>query len=232
MFSISQNVRLSVCLSVCLFTFEVPFKHLFAPTSQSRMSNIFRDSEFLGKSNGKKWSQMKTFLFENCLKSPRKKSFFFADFALQNMVETTLPDGLETSGWRAYRLFWHISRRFWVFAFWMIVFRFSIKSGFWLFFVQQNMVETMLSGGLETSGQRRIANFVIFLDVFEFLRFWWYFFRFSKKSGFLGILSPPSYGIVLLSASVERCFVSRIRDFFLNFIAPSEAVIITPFCQN
>ena len=25
-----------------------------------------------------------------------KKSFFFADFALQNMVETTLPDGLET----------------------------------------------------------------------------------------------------------------------------------------
>ena len=32
-----------------------------------------------------------------------KKSFFFADFALQNIVETTLPDGLETSGRRAYR---------------------------------------------------------------------------------------------------------------------------------
>ena len=28
--------------------------------------------------------------------------FFFADFALQNMLETTLPDGLETSGQRAY----------------------------------------------------------------------------------------------------------------------------------
>ena len=27
-----------------------------------------------------------------------KKVCFFADFALQNMVETTLPDGLETSG--------------------------------------------------------------------------------------------------------------------------------------
>ena len=27
----------------------------------------------------------------------------FADFALQNMVETTLPDGLETSGRRVYR---------------------------------------------------------------------------------------------------------------------------------
>ena len=32
-----------------------------------------------------------------------KISFFFADFALQNMVETTLPDGLETSGRRVYR---------------------------------------------------------------------------------------------------------------------------------
>ena len=32
-----------------------------------------------------------------------KKSFFFADLAFQNMVETTLPDGLETSGRRAYR---------------------------------------------------------------------------------------------------------------------------------
>ena len=41
-----------------------------------------------------------------CLKivnNRRKKKFFFADLALQNMVETTLPDGLETSGRRAYR---------------------------------------------------------------------------------------------------------------------------------
>ena len=43
-------------------------------------------------------------LFENCQKLPcKKKVFFVADFALQNMVETTLPDGLETSGQRAYR---------------------------------------------------------------------------------------------------------------------------------
>ena len=34
----------------------------------------------------------------------RKKVFFVvADFALQNMVETTLPDELETSGQRVYR---------------------------------------------------------------------------------------------------------------------------------
>ena len=50
MLSISRNVRLSVCLSVCLLTFEVPFKGLFAPTSRSQMSNTFRDSESLGKS--------------------------------------------------------------------------------------------------------------------------------------------------------------------------------------
>ena len=62
MLSISRNVRLSVrlCvrLSICPFTFEVPFKRLFAPTSQSQMSNIFRDSESLGKGNGKNGSQL------------------------------------------------------------------------------------------------------------------------------------------------------------------------------
>ena len=63
---------------------------------------------------------------------------FFADFALQNMVETTLPDGLETSG-------------------------FSKKLCFWVFLVH------------------------------------------------------PPMASVLLSASVERCFVSRMRDFLCNF---------------
>ena len=58
------------------FTFEIPFNVLFAPTSQSQMSNIFRDSESLGKSNGKKWSNIWKFLFESGLKSPRKKKFF------------------------------------------------------------------------------------------------------------------------------------------------------------
>ena len=63
-----------------LLWFLVFFNGLFAPTSWSRMSNIFRDSESLGKSNGKKWSQIWTFLFENCLKSPRKKKFIFFTF--------------------------------------------------------------------------------------------------------------------------------------------------------
>ena len=118
-----------VCVFVCLFTFEVPFNGLFAPTSGSRMSNFFLVLESLGKSNGKKWSNIWTFLFGSGLKSPHKKKYFFADFAFQNMVETTLPDGLEISGRRMYCLFWHISRRFWVFAFWIIFFSFK-KIGF------------------------------------------------------------------------------------------------------
>ena len=68
------------CVCVCLFVcslFEVPFNGLFAPTSRSRMSNIFRDMESLGKSNGKKRSQIQTFLFVSSLKLPRKKKVFF-----------------------------------------------------------------------------------------------------------------------------------------------------------
>ena len=56
------EVDLSVCVFVCprfrVFTFEVQFKRLFATTSCSQMSNIFRDFEFLGKSNGMKWSEI------------------------------------------------------------------------------------------------------------------------------------------------------------------------------
>ena len=66
------------------------------------MSNIFIDSESLGKSNGKKWSQIGTFLFGSDLKSPNKKNVVLVDFALQNKVETTLPDVLKASGLRAY----------------------------------------------------------------------------------------------------------------------------------
>ena len=81
-----------------MFTFEVPFKHLLAPTSQSGMSNIFRDSESF--SNGKKWSQIETFIVWKWFSITKQKKivFFWADFALQNKVETTLPDGLENSG--------------------------------------------------------------------------------------------------------------------------------------
>ena len=69
-------VHLFVCLFVCLFvrlsTFEVPFERLFAPTSLCRMSKIFRDSEALGKSNGKKWSHISKLSLIKGVKSPRK----------------------------------------------------------------------------------------------------------------------------------------------------------------
>ena len=65
-----------------LLRFSVFFNGLFVPISWSRMSNIFRDSESLRKSIGKKWSQIWTFFFENCRKSPRKKKFFFLTFSL------------------------------------------------------------------------------------------------------------------------------------------------------
>ena len=52
---------------------------------------MFSDSELLGKSNEKKWSQICTFLFESGLTLPNKKSSFVADFPLQNNEETTIP---------------------------------------------------------------------------------------------------------------------------------------------
>ena len=74
--SVCLSVRPSVCPSVHVFTFEVSFKRLFAPTFWSRMSNIFKDSESLGKSNGKKWSQIWSFLFGSGLKLLQKKVCF------------------------------------------------------------------------------------------------------------------------------------------------------------
>ena len=62
--------------------FSVFFNDLFAPTSRSRMSNIFKDLESLGKSNGKKWSNIWTFFFGSGIKSQRKKKFYFCWFCL------------------------------------------------------------------------------------------------------------------------------------------------------
>ena len=87
MLSISQFVHPSVSvIFVCLFTFEVPFKHIFAPASQSRMSKINGDSESLGKSNGKKWSQIYKLLLIKSVKFPRKKKYFLDKFCLTEQV--------------------------------------------------------------------------------------------------------------------------------------------------
>ena len=57
-----------------------------------------------------------------------------------------------------------------------------------------------------------MANFGISLDIFEFFRFG-LFFPFKKKLGFWVFLVHPTVVSVLLSASVERFDVSRMRDF-------------------
>ena len=96
------SVCLLVCGSVGLFTFEVPFNGLFAPTSRSQMSNIFLRFGILGEKYWKEVaSHLNIFVWKWSKVASQKKVYFFADFALQNMVETRLPDGLETSGQRA-----------------------------------------------------------------------------------------------------------------------------------
>ena len=62
-----------------LFT---PFKHLFPPASWSPMSNNFRLSESLEKSNGRKWSPIWKLLLKKGVKSQRNKKLFLANFAL------------------------------------------------------------------------------------------------------------------------------------------------------
>ena len=113
--AICPSVCLCVCLSVCsLLRYRLTV--FLPPTSQSWMSNIFRDSGSLGKSNGKKWSNIWTFLFGS---------------------------GNPASRW----------------------------------------IRDLWSKGVS-------LTFGMSLDVFEFLRFWW-FFLFFKKVWFLGILGPP-----------------------------------------
>ena len=46
------------------------------------------------------------------------------------------------------------------------------------------------------------------------------FLIFPKKLGFLVFLVHTTMVSVLLSASVERCFVSRMQDFFLAIFRP------------
>ena len=65
------------------------------PTSRSPISKLFQYSESLGKSNVRKWSQIRTFLFKNGLKSlPQKKflQFFFFCSLYLNIFLSPLPE--------------------------------------------------------------------------------------------------------------------------------------------
>ena len=104
MLSISRNVRLSVrlCvfLSVCsLLSYRL---NVFLPPLPKVGCPIFLEiRNSWGKVVGK--SGLRCEHFSSKIGRRANKVSFFADFALQNMVETTASDGLETSGQRAYR---------------------------------------------------------------------------------------------------------------------------------
>ena len=59
---------------------STPFKPLFAFSSPSPRSKLFRYSKCLGKTIGKKWSQNWILLLIKAVKSPRKKSLIFDKF--------------------------------------------------------------------------------------------------------------------------------------------------------
>ena len=65
-----------------LFT---PIKPLFVPTSQNPMPKLFRFSESLAKTNGKKWYRIVKLLLIKDVKSPRKK-IVFCEFCFTSRI--------------------------------------------------------------------------------------------------------------------------------------------------
>ena len=133
-----------------LLRFLVFFNGLFDHPSQSRMSNIFRDLESLGKSNGKKWSNIWTFLFGSGLKLPRKKSFFLLILPYKTWWKPCFPMDQRPLVQGRIANF-GISLDVFEFLHFGWFFPFKKKSFFWVFLVHP---ETMLPDGLETSCRR------------------------------------------------------------------------------
>ena len=116
-----MSVCLCVCVSVCLCVCSLLRYRLnvfLPPLPEVGCPIVLEIRNPWGKVIKEVVSGLKIFVWK------------WSKIALQNMVETTLPDELETSGRRAYRKFWHISRRFWVFVFWM---NFSVFQKNWVF---------------------------------------------------------------------------------------------------
>ena len=153
-----------------MFTFEVPFKRLFAPTSQRQMSKIFKDTESLGKSNGKKWSLMLTFLLKKCLKC---RSEIFFDVFLFPLITTFKRFFVPTSQRPMSKLF-----------------KFSQFLG-------------------KTNGKKwsQIQILLVIKGIKSPRKKSLIFDKFCLTSRIFLVS-------VLLSASVERCFVSCMQDFF------------------
>ena len=100
--SICVFVCVCVCLSVCsLLRYRLT---VFLPPLPEVGCPIFLEIRNpWGKVMERSGLTFEHFCLEVVSNRRAKKSLFFADFALQNMVKTTLPDRLETSGRRVYR---------------------------------------------------------------------------------------------------------------------------------
>ena len=59
---------------ICVFVLVCPYVHFLR--CKSRISKMLKKTESLGKSSGKNWFHIKTFLVKNGLKSTRWKKFF------------------------------------------------------------------------------------------------------------------------------------------------------------
>ena len=95
-------VCLSVCLSVCsLLRYRLT---VFLPPLPEVECPIFLEIRNpWGKVMERTGLTFEHFCLEVISNCRAKKVFFVADFSLQNMLKTTLPHGLETSGRRVYR---------------------------------------------------------------------------------------------------------------------------------
>ena len=100
MLSISRFVRLwSVCVCVCVSVHFLRYRlTVFLPPLPEVGCPIFlKLRNPWGKVMERSGLTFKNFVWKWSKIAAQKKVCFFADFALQNMVETTLPNGLETT---------------------------------------------------------------------------------------------------------------------------------------
>ena len=92
MLSISRNVRLSVCVFVRLFTFEIPFKRLFAPLPKVNCPKIFEIRNPWGKAVEISGLRFEHFLFGTGLKLlPKKNNFFWLILSYKTCWKPRLP---------------------------------------------------------------------------------------------------------------------------------------------
>ena len=98
-----MSVCVFVRLFVCVFTFYGPFKRLLPPLLEVGCPIFLEIQNSWGKVIERSGLRLEHFCLKMVKNRRAKNVFFVADFSLQNMVETTLPNGLETSGQRAYR---------------------------------------------------------------------------------------------------------------------------------